>query len=107
MVNEGAKILEEDIAQRASDIDVVWLYGYGWPRHKGGPMFWADQIGLATVVQGLERYAVRIGEDRSEEHTSELQSLMRISYAVFCLKKNNTAISRQVTRLPHIKGLRT
>src|SRR3546814_4114490 len=42
MVNEGAKILEEDIAQRASDIDVVWLYGYGWPRHKGGPMFWAE-----------------------------------------------------------------
>src|SRR3546814_4775630 len=65
MVNEGAKILEEDIAQRASDIDVVWLYGYGWPRHKGGPMFWADQIGLATVVQGLERYAARIGEDFS------------------------------------------
>ena len=65
MVNEGAKLLEEGIAQRASDIDIVWLYGYGWPRHKGGPMFWADEIGLTTVVQGLERYADRIGEDFS------------------------------------------
>jgi 3-hydroxyacyl-CoA dehydrogenase len=63
MVNEGAKLLEEGIAQRASDIDVVWLYGYGWPRHKGGPMFWADEIGLTTVVQGLERYADRLGGD--------------------------------------------
>ena len=42
MVNEGAKILEEGIAQRASDIDVVWVYGYGWPVYRGGPMFWAD-----------------------------------------------------------------
>jgi 3-hydroxyacyl-CoA dehydrogenase len=65
MVNEGAKILEEGIAQRASDIDVVWNYGYGWPRHKGGPMFWADQIGLDTVVDGLKRYEGRLGEDFS------------------------------------------
>ncbi|MBV8688338.1 MAG: enoyl-CoA hydratase/isomerase family protein, partial [Alphaproteobacteria bacterium] len=46
MVNEGAKILEEGIAQRASDIDVVWVYGYGWPVYRGGPMFWADTVGL-------------------------------------------------------------
>lgn len=45
MVNEGALTLEGGFAQRASDIDVVWLYGYGWPRHTGGPMFWAKQIG--------------------------------------------------------------
>jgi 3-hydroxyacyl-CoA dehydrogenase len=63
MVNEGAKILEEGIAQRASDIDVVWNYGYGWPRHKGGPMFWANQIGLDTVVDGLRRHRDRLGED--------------------------------------------
>ena len=62
MVNEGAKILEERIAQRASDIDVVWNYGYGWPRHKGGPMFWADQIGLGTVVAGLRRYEATLGD---------------------------------------------
>lgn len=65
MVNEGAKILEEGIAQRASDIDVVWSYGYGWPRHKGGPMLWADQIGLNTVVEGLKRYETVLGRDFS------------------------------------------
>ncbi len=61
MVNEGAKILEEGIAQRASDIDVVWVAGYGWPAHRGGPMFWADSVGLRTVVAGLEKYADRMG----------------------------------------------
>ena len=49
MVNEGAKILAEKIAIRASDIDVIWVYGYGWPVYRGGPMFWADQIGLRSV----------------------------------------------------------
>jgi 3-hydroxyacyl-CoA dehydrogenase len=49
MVNEGAKILDEKIAIRASDIDVVWVYGYGWPVYRGGPMFWADQVGLKTL----------------------------------------------------------
>jgi len=53
MINEGAKILEEGIACRASDIDVVWVYGYGWPAHKGGPMFYADHVGLSTVVESL------------------------------------------------------
>jgi 3-hydroxyacyl-CoA dehydrogenase len=55
MVNEGAKILEEGIAQRASDIDVVWVYGYGWPVYRGGPMFWADSVGLQEIVDGLKR----------------------------------------------------
>jgi 3-hydroxyacyl-CoA dehydrogenase len=49
MVNEGAKILDEKIAIRASDIDVIWVYGYGWPVYRGGPMFWADQIGLKNL----------------------------------------------------------
>ena len=57
MVNEGALILEEKMAQRASDIDVVWLNGYGWPAWTGGPMFWADTVGLDKVVQGLETNA--------------------------------------------------
>ncbi|MDX8443318.1 3-hydroxyacyl-CoA dehydrogenase NAD-binding domain-containing protein [Mesorhizobium australafricanum] len=61
MVNEGAKILEEGFAQRASDIDVVWVYGYGWPRHKGGPMFWGDQVGVSNIVSALERNADRLG----------------------------------------------
>ncbi|MFL6782455.1 MAG: 3-hydroxyacyl-CoA dehydrogenase NAD-binding domain-containing protein [Sphingomicrobium sp.] len=61
MVNEGAKILEEGIAQRASDIDVVWVYGYGWPVYRGGPMFWADSEGLAKIVDGLRRQEERMG----------------------------------------------
>lgn len=60
MVNEGAKILEEGIAQRPSDIDVVWVYGYGWPVYRGGPMFWADTVGLATIVEGLKRQEERM-----------------------------------------------
>jgi 3-hydroxyacyl-CoA dehydrogenase len=65
MVNEGAKILEEGIAQRASDIDVVWVYGYGWPVYRGGPMFWADTEGLDKIVEGLKRQGDRMGSDFS------------------------------------------
>ena len=65
MVNEGAKILEEGIAQRASDIDVVWVYGYGWPVYRGGPMFWADSEGAAKIVEGLRRQEERMGSDFS------------------------------------------
>ncbi|MGA1080093.1 MAG: 3-hydroxyacyl-CoA dehydrogenase family protein, partial [Steroidobacteraceae bacterium] len=61
MVNEGAHILEGGFAQRASDIDVVWLYGYGWPRHTGGPMFWANEVGYEAIVKLLERHASRLG----------------------------------------------
>ena len=63
MINEGAKILEEGIAQRSSDIDVVWLNGYGWPAATGGPMFWADGIGLDKVLAGLEAHAGGLGKD--------------------------------------------
>jgi len=65
MVNEGAKILEEGIAQRASDIDVVWVYGYGWPVYRGGPMFWADTESAAKIVEGLKRQEERMGSDFS------------------------------------------
>ena len=65
MVNEGAKILEEGMAQRASDIDVVWVYGYGWPVYRGGPMFWADTEGLDKIVEGLKRQEARMGTDFS------------------------------------------
>ena len=65
MVNEGAKILEEGMAQRASDIDVVWVYGYGWPVYRGGPMFWADTEGLQKIVDGLKAQEARMGEDFS------------------------------------------
>jgi 3-hydroxyacyl-CoA dehydrogenase len=65
MVNEGAKILEEGMAQRASDIDVVWVYGYGWPVYRGGPMFWADIEGVDKIVEGLKRQEARMGSDFS------------------------------------------
>ncbi|GAB7555345.1 3-hydroxyacyl-CoA dehydrogenase NAD-binding domain-containing protein [Novosphingobium sp. 11B] len=65
MVNEGALILEEGIAQRSSDIDVVWLYGYGWPRWTGGPMFWGEREGFAKIVAGLEHYMDRMPESFS------------------------------------------
>lgn len=57
MINEGAKILEEGIAARPSDIDVVWLYGYGWPIYRGGPMYWADTVGLKHIADRLSFYA--------------------------------------------------
>jgi len=66
MVNEGAKILEEGMAQRASDVDVVWVYGYGWPVYKGGPMYWADNIeGLTKIVAGLKQQEERMKPDFS------------------------------------------
>jgi 3-hydroxyacyl-CoA dehydrogenase len=61
MINEGAKILAEGIAQRASDIDVVWIYGYGWPVYRGGPMFYADTVGAAEVVAALKRHMPKLG----------------------------------------------
>ena len=57
LINEGARILEEGIAIRASDIDIVYVYGYGFPAYKGGPMFWAEQSGLARVVETMRRLA--------------------------------------------------
>jgi len=57
MINEGVKILEENKAQRPSDIDVVWLNGYGWPRDKGGPMFYGDMVGAPAVLARMEKLA--------------------------------------------------
>ena len=57
MINEGARILEEKIASRPSDIDVIWLYGYGWPIYRGGPMYYADQVGLKHIADRLSYYA--------------------------------------------------
>jgi len=57
LVNEGARILEEGIAARASDIDVVYLTGYGFPRARGGPMFYADEVGLGEVVRRVREFA--------------------------------------------------
>ena len=62
MINEGAKILEEKKAIRASDIDMVWVTGYGWPIYRGGPMHYADHIGLKTVVERLKAYQAQMGD---------------------------------------------
>lgn len=62
MVNEGAKILEEGIALRSSDIDLIWVTGYGWPKFRGGPMYWADQVGLSQIVTRLDSFAETHGE---------------------------------------------
>ena len=56
LINEGARILEEGIAQRASDLDIVWLYGFGFPRYRGGPMFYADSIGLKNVYEAMQGF---------------------------------------------------
>lgn len=63
LVNEGARILEDGIAQRASDIDIVYLNGYGFPVHRGGPMHYADEIGLPNVVRALRRIAAESPAD--------------------------------------------
>ncbi|MEO7031784.1 MAG: 3-hydroxyacyl-CoA dehydrogenase NAD-binding domain-containing protein [Herbaspirillum sp.] len=64
LVNEAARILEEGIAMRASDIDMVYLTGYGFPLYRGGPMFYADTVGLSNVLMAMEKYAQGLhGED--------------------------------------------
>ena len=63
MVNEGAKILEEGIAARASDIDLIWVNGYNWPAFTGGPMHWADGIGFDRIVAALDAIAAEAGDE--------------------------------------------
>ncbi|CAN7618040.1 3-hydroxyacyl-CoA dehydrogenase NAD-binding domain-containing protein [Pseudorhodoferax sp. LjRoot39] len=63
LVNEAAHILEEGIANKASDIDVVYIFGYGFPVHRGGPMLYADQVGLFNVVQAMQRFATNPLDD--------------------------------------------
>ncbi|MGC1885040.1 MAG: 3-hydroxyacyl-CoA dehydrogenase NAD-binding domain-containing protein [Stellaceae bacterium] len=63
MINEGARILEEGIATRPGDIDVIWVYGYGWPVWRGGPMYYADRLGLPHVRDRLTFYADRSHAD--------------------------------------------
>jgi 3-hydroxyacyl-CoA dehydrogenase len=65
LINEGARIIEDGIAQRSSDIDLVYLNGYGFPAYRGGPMFYADQIGLHDVARALTRIAAQPGSDSS------------------------------------------
>ena len=62
LINEGARILDEGIAARASDIDLIYLYGYGFPMHRGGPMLYADQVGLPNVARRMKEFAASSGD---------------------------------------------
>ncbi|MDG2034465.1 MAG: 3-hydroxyacyl-CoA dehydrogenase family protein, partial [Rhodospirillales bacterium] len=62
LINEGAKILEEGIAYRPGDIDVIWSFGYGFPRFRGGPMYMADQIGSKALLAKITGYQERFGD---------------------------------------------
>ncbi|WP_255326536.1 3-hydroxyacyl-CoA dehydrogenase NAD-binding domain-containing protein [Sphingobium sp. EM0848] len=70
VVNEAAKVLEEGIALRASDIDVACILGYGWPVHTGGPMFWADTVGLSKIVAGLQAQNIEPAQSLVEKAAS-------------------------------------
>jgi 3-hydroxyacyl-CoA dehydrogenase len=63
LVNEGAKILAEGLAARPLDIDMIWIFGYGFPRYRGGPMFWADEVGLPKILERLEYYYANADRD--------------------------------------------
>jgi 3-hydroxyacyl-CoA dehydrogenase len=62
LANEGARVLQDGFAIRASDIDVVYVHGFGFPRHRGGPMFYADTVGVPTVLARVEEYRARFGD---------------------------------------------
>ncbi len=62
MINEGARILEEGIAERPGDIDAIWLHGYNWPAWRGGPMFYADLVGLGVIRDKLAQLAAQTGD---------------------------------------------
>ena len=62
LVNEGARLLEEGVAQRPGDIDMVWLNGYGFPAWRGGPMFYADEVGLPVIRDRLDAMTRSFGE---------------------------------------------
>jgi len=66
MINEGARILDERIAMRPGDIDVIWVYGYGWPVWTGGPMYYADRVGLPYIGERLAEIAARAGNPKLE-----------------------------------------
>lgn len=63
LINVGAQVLESGVAVRAADIDVVWVHGYGFPRHLGGPMFYADSLGMKHVLGRIDHYRSRVGGD--------------------------------------------
>lgn len=83
LVNEGARLLEEGIAQRASDIDIVYLNGYGFPRHRGGPMLYADTIGLQYILRCFERFSANPYVDPSFWEPAPLLARLAFSGETF------------------------
>ena len=75
-INEGARILEEGIALRPCDIDIIWINGYGFPSYRGGPMFYADTVGVGKVHAAVEKYRAKYG-DRSWKHSWLLEKLAK------------------------------
>jgi len=78
LLNEGFRVLEEGVAVRASDIDVVWASGYGFPRYRGGPMFHAETIGLKTLLEGINRYRAQLGEPYGSMHWQPAPLLVKL-----------------------------
>ena len=77
LVNEGAEILGEGIAEQEGDVDVVWALGYGFPRERGGPMYWARHLGLSEVVRSLDRLAAATGDARLQPSRGLLELAVR------------------------------
>src|SRR3546814_1043559 len=101
MIIETALCLDDGIVETPTEADMGLIMGVGFPPFRGGALKYADTVGMKTILDKCAKYAhlgklyeptesmKKMAAERSEEHTSELQSLMRISYAVFCLKKKN------------------
>ena len=77
MINEGARLIEAGVVARPQEIDVIWLHGFGFPAYRGGPMYYADQLGLAAVHERLLRYAVQVGA----EYFTPAPLLSRLAHA--------------------------
>jgi 3-hydroxyacyl-CoA dehydrogenase len=93
LVNEGARILEEGLALRASDIDIIYLNGYGFPAHRGGPMWYADTVGLEKVLARVEEFHRRHGELWEPAPLLKRLAEQRKSFAEFAKTESATAHS--------------
>jgi 3-hydroxyacyl-CoA dehydrogenase len=101
LVNEGFKCLEEGIANQPSDIDVIYLYGYGWPVYRGGPMWWADnEVGLSYLLKRLEQFAVEFPDTHYYAPSELLKKCVAMNmtmeeyFNLGLLKKQNKGYSK-------------
>ena len=94
MINEGARILEEGIAQRPGDIDVIWVYGYGFPIWRGGPMFYADNVGLAAICATGSRRLPASSDDKRHEPAALLAKLAAAGEGFGSLEHKSIGMNR-------------